>query len=441
VWRRHWGHGRRPWPHAVGPRRAVPGALPAAGWRSAAPGTRARGAPQATRRRGAHPAPAPGTVANTGKAGWACARLCEGVRAVGPGLPGAPEVGDEGVPPEALGGEDAGRGGQRSGARDGLEAGGEDVGRAPGRGTVAACHRGAAGEGHGVEGGPAAAAVAHEPGIVLLPPREAVRAVVCAGPGHTVGAPPGGAAQATAGLDEVRHGAPGGALGAEGGELVPGWAAQCARAGGRGGGRGGPARGPRVAGLGHGAWRDGPADEARRMAPRGPAAPLRACQAHRHRWAVAARAEGLAPGVPLGRALGQAQPLPVCRARGWEAALVGRRRPGAAHTGRTGGGGVWRQGCAPAVGSRGAKGHACWRSVKACERAGGAAASEEAWTNARAPADAQRGAQASRASAGLCVIRRGLCLLSLPAPCQVWTVSLQAGQSTYNGPAVVRRSR
>jgi len=276
-----------------------------------------------------------------------------------------------------------------------------------------------------VEGGPAAAAVAHEPGIVLLPPREAVRAVVCAGPGHTVGAPPGGAAQATAGLDEVRHGAPGGALGAEGGELVPGWAAQCARAGGRGGGRGGPARGPRVAGLGHGAWRDGPADEARRMAPRGPAAPLRACQAHRHRWAVAARAEGLAPGVPLGRALGQAQPLPVCRARGWEAALVGRRRPGAAHTGRTGGGGVWRQGCAPAVGSRGAKGHACWRSVKACERAGGAAASEEAWTNARAPADAQRGAQASRASAGLCVIRRGLCLLSLPAPCQVWTVSLQ----------------
>jgi hypothetical protein len=102
---------------------------------------------------GSPPGPRPWHGGQHRQVGLGLRALCEGVRAVGPGLPGAPEVGDEGVPPEALGGEDAGRGGQRSGARDGLEAGGEDVGRAHGRGTAAACHRGAACEGHGVEGG------------------------------------------------------------------------------------------------------------------------------------------------------------------------------------------------------------------------------------------------------------------------------------------------
>src|SRR5712691_3583968 len=52
--------------------------------------------------------------------------------------------------------------------------------------------------------------------------------------------------------------------------------------------------------------------------------------------------------------------------------------------------------------------------------------------NASAPADAKICSKASCASACIFVIRGCMFLLSLTATCQVWTVSLKAGQSTYN---------
>jgi len=51
--------------------------------------------------------------------------------------------------------------------------------------------------------------------------------------------------------------------------------------------------------------------------------------------------------------------------------------------------------------------------------------------NASTPADAKICLKASCASACICVIRGCMGLLSLPATCQVCTVSLKAGQSTY----------
>src|SRR5713101_7454816 len=53
--------------------------------------------------------------------------------------------------------------------------------------------------------------------------------------------------------------------------------------------------------------------------------------------------------------------------------------------------------------------------------------------NASAPADAKICSKASCASACIFVIRGCMFLLSLSATCQVWTVSLKAGQSTYKG--------
>src|SRR5262249_23655567 len=58
--------------------------------------------------------------------------------------------------------------------------------------------------------------------------------------------------------------------------------------------------------------------------------------------------------------------------------------------------------------------------------------SEYSLTNASAPADAKLSSKASCASLCICVIRRCMFLLSLTATCQVCTVSLKAGLSTYN---------
>jgi hypothetical protein len=81
--------------------------------------------------------------------------LCDGFVEGGNGLHGDPELGDEGVHEEDIGGDDAFIGGQREGALEGLDAGGDDVGRAHVVGTEEAFHRGAACELHGLEGGPA----------------------------------------------------------------------------------------------------------------------------------------------------------------------------------------------------------------------------------------------------------------------------------------------
>ncbi len=249
----------------------------------------------------------------------------------GPGRQGAPARGDAGRPTEAMGGADAVRGGPRSGARAGGEAGGETGGRAPVGGPEAAGHRGAAGAWRGCAGGPVAEDVA----------------------------------QALAGRDAWRPGAPGGAVGVAGGARVPGWAAECALACRRGGGIVGPARGKRGAGLGPGARLDRTEPAAILVAPRGHEGPCLACQAHREGVAVAWRAAGRPPGVQRFRPLFQAQQRTGCRASGGAAVIGCRLRPVAAHKGRTDCGDWWRQGAFRRLWDRGAKGQAGGRAATA----------------------------------------------------------------------------
>jgi hypothetical protein len=80
--------------------------------------------------------PSPWQGVKQREVGMGLRALGDGVVAVGNGLPGDPELGDEGVHEEDMGGDDAVIGGQRAGALDGLEAGGDKVGRAHVVGTA-----------------------------------------------------------------------------------------------------------------------------------------------------------------------------------------------------------------------------------------------------------------------------------------------------------------
>jgi hypothetical protein len=233
------------------------------------------------------------------------------------------------------------------------------------RGPEEAFQSGAACELHGFEGRPAAEEVAKEPGSFLLQPLQDVREGVFEGTGHTVGETHVVADQAPAVRDELRQGAHGGAVGAEGGELVPVCEEQCELECGIGGGIFGPARGQRFAVLRHGEWSDGTEHEAIIGAQRGHDGPFRELQAHRDGWAVASRAEGLAPGVHRFRTMVKAQQLPWCGASGLEADIVCRISPVEAHKGRKGFGCLWLHVGSPRVWYSGAKGQACWRSAKA----------------------------------------------------------------------------
>jgi hypothetical protein len=65
--------------------------------------------------------------------------------------------------------------------------------------------------------------------------------------------------------------------------------------------------------------------------------------------------------------------------------------------------------------------------------AGGAAAPEDSWTNASAPAAAKIWSGASQAMQWICVLCGGMFLLSLIAPYQACTVSRKAGLYIYKG--------
>ena len=95
---------------------------------------------------------------------------CTGHVAVGQGVPGHAELGDQGVPQAGSGGEHACLRGQGHRGREGLQAGRDDGGRAPGRGTGKTLQGGATGELGGWQSRPAAEAVAQERGIVVLQP-------------------------------------------------------------------------------------------------------------------------------------------------------------------------------------------------------------------------------------------------------------------------------
>jgi hypothetical protein len=139
---------------------------------------------------------------------------------------------------------------------------------------------------------------------------------------------------ATAGLDEWRQGAYGGALGAEGGELVAMFQEDVDLECGIGGVIFGPARGKGCAVLGYGERVEGTEHEAIIVAQRRYARPFLEFQAPSDGLAVEARPEGLDPGVNRCRTRFQAQKLPWCGASGLEATIVCRISPVEANQGR-----------------------------------------------------------------------------------------------------------
>jgi hypothetical protein len=172
-------------------------------------------------------------------------------------LQGDPELGDEGVHEEDIGGDDTVIGRQSSGALDGLDAGSHKVSRAYVVGTEEAFQSGAACEVDRFEGGPAAEDVAKDRGLFLGKPLQNLWKVVFERPGQAVGQTDGVADQATAMLDELPSGAHGGAWGVEWDELVAMFHEDVDQECGIGGVIFGPARGKGFAGLGHGERVDG----------------------------------------------------------------------------------------------------------------------------------------------------------------------------------------
>jgi hypothetical protein len=424
VCRRTGGHGRRPWPQDGVPRRAVTGAMPASVWRASAEGTRSRGAPQAPRRRGAHTAPAPGTASPTGPAGGSCARWALAVstsaRAGTATRSWAPRAGPRSTwgarTPSAV---VRARALVRAARRVALRAVARPWWARKTPSTVVRRARGAA-----VRGGQRRRTSPTIAGACSGNPcrtggTSCVRARVTRWVRRTVAptrrrrSAPSGAQARLGGLVGLR------------GVRVSRGVRRRWRPGVR------PRWGPRWPGAG--STRRGPG-------PRCAAGQARARGTPR----CAARTRGALACVPgpqrrgvRGLACGGSGPQACIAAgrgaSGVEAAIVVRLSPVAATQGRPDVGDVWRHGCARRVWSRWAKGPAGGRAAQACESAGGAADAASALTHARAPADAKRGAQASWASACLCVIRRGMFLRSLTAPCQVCTVSLKAGLYTYKG--------
>jgi hypothetical protein len=212
--------------------------------------------------------------------------LGDGFVAVGKGRQGNSALGDEGVPEEDMGGNDACIGGQRSGALDGLDAGGNHIGRPHVVGPEEAGQGRATRALGAFEGRPAAQEVTKDRRLLLLKPLEDMRAGVFERTGHAVGQTDFGTAQATVVLDEVRSGAPGGAWGAEWGARVAVCEEALTLACGIGGVLLGPARGKCGTVLGHGERMDGKEHEDFLVAQRGHQRPLRECQAHSDGWSV-----------------------------------------------------------------------------------------------------------------------------------------------------------
>lgn len=122
-----------------------------------------------------------------GEVGMALGALRDGVVEVCDRVQDDPELGDEGLDQQGLGGEHALIGGQRCGALDGLDTRGDDVDIAHVMGVEEALQGGAARELGGCEGRPVREELAEARGIVVVTPWQGVREVVFQGTGETVG--------------------------------------------------------------------------------------------------------------------------------------------------------------------------------------------------------------------------------------------------------------
>jgi len=256
-------------------------------------------------------------------------------------LQGDPELGDEGVHEEDIGGDNTVIGRQRSGALDGLDAGSNKVRRAHVVGTEEAFQSGAACELGRFEGGPAAEEVAKDRGIFLGKPLQNLWKVVFKRTGQAVGQTDFVADQATAMLDELRQGAHGGALGVEWGELVAMFQEDVDQEFGIGGVIFGPAWGKGFAVLGHGERVDGKEHKAIIVAQRGYDRSFIEFQAHSDRLAVETHPESLDPGMNRLRTMCKAQTLSLYGASGLEANSVFRISPVEANKGRKCFGYLW----------------------------------------------------------------------------------------------------
>jgi hypothetical protein len=297
--------------------------------------------------------------------GMVLGALRHGLVEVGNGLQHDAEWGDEGVPQENLGGEDAVIGGERHGPLDGLEAGVDDVNSAHVVDPEEPFQGGAARAWRGLEGRPAAEDVAQARRILLRQPWQDLWKGVFEGPDQAVRLTDGVTDQATAVCDELGAGTPGGAVGLQGLEPVTVCQEACDLECRIGGVVFGSARGQRCAVPGHRERIDGTEPEEILLAPCRPDGPFLACQAHRDRVSVESRAQGLDPRVDGFRAVCAAQERTPRSASGLEADIVCGIRPIAPDTG---GKCFLRQLCPvgpPSVCESWTKGHACVRSATA----------------------------------------------------------------------------
>ena len=209
--------------------------------------------------------------------------------AVGKGLQRDAELGNESLHQENIGGDDTVIGGERPGTLDSLEAGIDDVNRAHMVSPEEPFQRRAARKLRGFESWPAAEEVTKDHCIFVGKPLQDLWKVVFEGTGQAVGQTDFVTDQAPAVLDELRQGAYGGALGAEGGELVAVFEEDLDLEFGIGGVIFGPARGKRFTVLGHGERIDGKEHEEILVAQCRHDRPFREFQAHRDRLSVEAR--------------------------------------------------------------------------------------------------------------------------------------------------------
>jgi hypothetical protein len=257
--------------------------------------------------------PSPWQGVKQREVGMALSTLDDDAVEVSNPLQGDPELGDEGVHEEDIGGDDTVIGRQRSGALDGLDAGSNQVSRAHVVGTEEAFQSGAACELGRFEGGPAAEEVAKDRGIFLGKPLQNLWKGVFERTGQAVGQTDFVADQATAMLDELRQGAHGGALGVEWGELVAMFQEDVNQEFGIGGVIFGPARGKCFAVRSHGERIDGKEHEEIVVLQRRHNGAFIEFQADGNRLAIEPCAQGADPRVDHFRPVFETQEFPARR--------------------------------------------------------------------------------------------------------------------------------